>query len=94
VPTAAEPEDEPAAADVVEGPRHLGEQGRVAEGGTHHEDPEFDARRRLGHGCHHGPAFVDPGISVGVAEHEVVVAPDRVEAGVLGGPGDRPDVGV
>ena len=44
----AHTQDQPAAADLVQGVRHFGEQCRVAEGCAEHERPQLDALCRLG----------------------------------------------
>ena len=42
VPARAETEDQPAAADLVDGVGHLGQQGRVAETGADDQGAELD----------------------------------------------------
>ena len=45
---APDTQDQPPAAHVVEGGRHLGEQPGVAQAGAHDERPELDPARRFG----------------------------------------------
>ena len=84
VPAAADAQDQPPAADLVELRRHLRGQRRVAEGKGQHEWPELDARGDRGDGREDGPRLVDALGGAVVAEDEVVGAPHRVEAIHLG----------
>ena len=84
VPSAAEAEDQPTVAHLVELGRHLGGERRVAEREREHERPDLDARRHRRDGGQHGPALVDAGRRPVVAKDEVVGAPHRVEPAGLG----------
>ena len=81
---AAEAEDEPAAADVVEGGRHLGQQRRIAKPRAHDERPELHPAGRLGDRRQDRPALVDARLLAVGAEEQVVEDPDRIEPGLLG----------
>ena len=52
-------QDQPAAANLVHRIGHLGQQGRVAEGGTAHQSAEFDPLRDCGQGGQNRPPFPD-----------------------------------
>ena len=56
VPSAAEAEDQPPIAHLVELGRHLGGERRVAEREREHERPDLDARRHRRDRGEHGPA--------------------------------------
>ena len=83
VPATADTQDQPAAADVIEGRGHLGQEGRVAVLGGHDQDPELGPGRDRGRRGQHGPGLVDARRLAIEAEQQVVVDPDRVEAGGL-----------
>src|SRR5581483_5469764 len=84
-PRRAEADDEPSAADVVDGGGDAGEQGGVAEGDSGDQNSEARSRGRLGEAGEQGPAVVVAGRGLGV---EVVPGPQPVVAGVLeGAPG-------
>ena len=84
VPAAAEAENEPAAADLVQFGGHLGGEGGVTEGKREHQRSNLDTRRHGGDRGEHGPALVDAGRLSFVAEDEVVGTPHRVEPVLLG----------
>ena len=88
-PGAADAQHRPAAADVVERGRHLGDERRVAERvGTDHE-PDGGALGALGPGGQGQPALEHRSL-VGTDDGiEVVPGPDRVEAEAVG-----PDAGL
>ncbi len=85
VPAGAEAEDEPAAADLIEGGGHLGEQSWRMETGAGHQRTEGDPighRRKCGQ---QRPGL--PGAPLGppvAGEQEVVAEPDGVEADLFG----------
>src|SRR5690606_15510148 len=56
-PAGADAEDETAAADVVDGPRHVGEQVGVAVAVARDERPDLRAARLLGPRAQHRPAL-------------------------------------
>jgi hypothetical protein len=89
VPPAADPQDEPATAHLVERRRHLRQQGRIAERHREHERPDLDPLRDRGDGGEHGPALVNtPAGLVRLvlrAKDEVVGAPHRVEPRLISG---------
>ena len=90
VPAGAEPEDEPAAAHLLDRRRHLRDQPGRMERGAGDERAELDTlgdRRQRGE---HRPDLPRPALLTAVAAVEQVVAePDRVEALLLGRAGHR-----
>ena len=93
LPAGAEPEHEPAAAQVVDGRRHLREHRRVAVGVAGDERADADARHRGREPGERGPRLGvrhARGLAVG---HEVVRVPETVEADRLGVARDLEHVG-
>src|SRR5919198_1546430 len=87
VPAGPDAQDEPAAADLVDGRGHLREDAWPMEVQARDEGAQADALGGSGERCQERPGI--PGTTFGppVAPIEVVVAdPDRVEARFLGGP--------
>jgi hypothetical protein len=86
VPPRADPEDQPAAADLVHGGGHLGDHARGVECQAGHEGPEVDP---LGDRCEpgeKGPGLPRPALGTPVTSVQQVVAqPHRVEPRRLGG---------
>jgi hypothetical protein len=96
-PARADPEDEAAAADVVDGPRHVGEQIGVAVAVARDERADLDAVGRFGPGTEHRPALEVLPHRIAVQGEEVVPVEDDVDADLLrlgGSPADRAVVGV
>ena len=86
---AADAEDRPAAADVVEGRRHLGHEGRVAERVGPDHEPDPDALGRLGPGRQGQPALEDRPVRVADDRVEVIPRPEA-RSSPAGLPGCRP----
>jgi len=87
-PGGAEPELEPAAREVVDGDRRLGEHGRVAVRVPRDHAADAHAGRRLGHGREHRPGLEDVELGIAADPREVVEVPAVVEAGIVGDPPD------
>ena len=87
------PEDQPSATDLVELGGHLGGERRVAERQRQHQRPDLDPRGHRRDRGEQRPRLVDAGRLVALAEDEVVGAPHRVEAALLGGNRHGPQVG-
>ena len=83
-PARAQPEDQPAAGDVIDGARHVGEQVRVAVGVAGHERAEVDALRGLGHGREQAPALEVRAVAVAEEREEVIPGEERVGALLVG----------
>ena len=81
----SEAQDQPAAADLVERHRHLGQQGRVPEAGARDVRPDANAGRGLGCRGKDRPALpeAEP-LAAGQLAPEMVGHPDRVDAHRLG----------
>ena len=84
VPAAAEAQDQPPSADLVQLGGHLRHERGVPERERQHERADLDPRGDRGNGGEHGPRLVDAERALVVAEDEVVRAPHRVEPGLLG----------
>ena len=80
-PARAQPEDQAAAGDVIDGARHVGEQVRVAVGVAGHERAEVDALGGLGHRSEQAPALEMR--ALGVAEQRMEVIPGEQRVGAL-----------
>ena len=83
-PARPDAEDEPAAADVVDGPGHVGEQLRVAVAVAGDQRADLDPRGRLGPGAEHRPALEVRAVGLAVEREEVVPVEDDVDADLLG----------
>ena len=94
VPAGSDPEDQAAAADVVECGRHLRLERRVAEPGAEHDRAQLDTLGRLRDRRKDRPALMDAGLLAAAPEQQVVEHPDRIEARRLGGERDIADLGV
>ena len=79
-PAAAEPEDRPAAADLVDGRRELRGQARVAERVRRDEEAEPGAARHRRDGRERRPALELRVAGVALVGQEVVVDPEVVRA--------------
>jgi hypothetical protein len=97
VVASAQPQDQPAAADLVDCGGHLGEQRGIAEGGAGDKRSQLDPAGRGGEGGQQRPALPHPALRFGVVVEwepvpEVVHEPEGVEAEGLGPPGHRHEV--
>ena len=85
VPAGAEPEDQPAAGDLLDRVRHLGQQGRVAETGATDQRADLDPLGDGRHAAQQRPAFPGAQVSVVAGEsaikQEMIRNPERVESG-------------
>ncbi len=81
---------EPAAGQMVDGHRHLGQQHRVAICVSSHKAPDPHSFCGFGHRGLQGPALVDwPVRASATYRCEVIEIPDVVEAAFLGDAPDR-----
>ena len=94
VPARAKAQDEAATADLVDGRRHLGQQGWRTEAGGGDQRPQLDPLGGTRQGGQHRPAFPRPARRPArPAVEEVVAEPQRVEPDVLGGARHGPQFG-
>src|SRR5262245_13334690 len=93
VPSGSDAQDLPTGADLVQRGGHLRQQSGMTEARAHHERPELHAVRHRREGRQDRPGLVHR-LDGSVIEpvEEVVEHPDRVETGILGGRGERPNV--
>lgn len=82
-PAGADTEDEPAATDVVDGARHVGQQLRVAVAVAGDQRTDLHSRRGLRPRAEHGPAFEVLALRLAVERVEVVPVVDDVDAHVF-----------
>ena len=82
-PARADAEDQPAAADVVDGAGHVGQQLGVAVAVARHEGADLDLGRRLGPGAEHRPALEVLALGLAVQRVEVVPVEDDVRPELL-----------
>jgi hypothetical protein len=95
VPTGAQAEGEAPTADLVQRRRHLGQDGRIAKGGTGDECANLDPGGRLGQRREDGPALPDAARRpVRRPVDEMVVEPEGIEARPFRSPGEVPYLGV
>ena len=87
VPAGAEAEHEAAAADVIDGGRHLRQQAGAVEGRAGHQRAERDPFGRRGKRRQHRPDLPGPALGAAVlgGVEQVIAEPDRVESDLLGG---------
>ena len=83
-PAGADAEDEPAAADVVDGAGHVGEQVGVAVAVARDERADLDPVGLLGPRAEHRPALEVLAVGVAVQGVEVVPVEHDVDADLLG----------
>src|SRR5262249_54174250 len=74
---------EPAVADVVDRPRHVGEQFRIAVAVARDERADFNARGRLRPGAEHRPALEVLAFGISGQGVEVIPVEDDVGAELL-----------
>ena len=86
-PAAAETQHGTAAGQVVEGGRELGGQARRPERVGPHQQAQADRPGQPGQRRQRGPALELGVVRVTLVGEQVVVDPDRVPAGALGGQG-------
>ena len=84
VPAGPEPEDQPPAADVVDGDRLLEEHSRMAERVARDEHAEADARRPRSERCEQRPRLVTGVLGRPVGVKQVVDEPGVIEPELLG----------
>ena len=94
VPTRADPQHEAAGGDVVDRPRHVREQIRIAEGIARHEAPDTRPAGHLGHRCQQGIALQVPTSRVARGRDQVIPVVDHVHAQFLGIEPHLPVVGI
>src|SRR5205823_2047297 len=87
VPARAETEHEASTGELVDGGRHPRQQAGRMERGAGDERAELDALGDPGEPGERRPTV--PRAAVRAAVEQVVADPDRVEAGLLGGPRHR-----
>jgi hypothetical protein len=79
-PAAAEAQDRPSVAEVIERGRQLRRQARAAEGVGADQEAQLHPRRQLRPGCQGQPALELRVGPVALVGEQVVVCPERVEA--------------
>jgi hypothetical protein len=84
VPARPKPEDEPPAADVVDGAGHVGQQVRVAVADPGHQAPQLDALGDLGERAEHREGLEVLPRRIACIREEVVEIEHDVHPGVLG----------
>ena len=85
IPSRTDPQHEPALGDVVDGPRHVGQQVRVAVGVAGDQRPDLGPGGLLGHRRQHRPALEVSAVAIAVERIEVVPGVDQVVAHLVGG---------
>src|SRR5215217_3433552 len=93
MPAGTETEDQPAAADLVDGVGHLGNQSRIAEAGAGYERTDLESPGRGGKCGQQRPGI--PGallVRLREAKEEVVRQPEGIEADFFRAPRHRRDV--
>ena len=86
-PGAADAEHGPAAGDVVERRRELGDVPGIAERVGPDHQPETDVAGDRAEPGQHAPALEDGLLPRAEDGHQVVPRPDRIPAGIVGGDG-------
>ena len=82
--TGSDAEDEPASADVIDGPRQVGEQVGVAVAVAGHQRADLDVGGGLGPGTQHGPALEVLPFAHLAEREEVIPVEQDVHAQFLG----------
>src|SRR5256886_6222576 len=80
IPSGADPEDQPAAGEEVDGGGHPGEQGRVSKRHRAHQRAEPDPASALRQRRQRRPAFERRPLPVSTEAEEMIRAPQRIEA--------------
>jgi hypothetical protein len=85
-PSGADAELQPAAAEMIDGHRHLRQDPRVAVGVADHRAADPDPGGQLGHRGQHGPGLEDRAVVALAESGEVIHDPAAVEARLVGEP--------